>query len=94
MTRKEFEKLRFAIESEKFQDNFSDPVSYGIQRAAFEREKFTKLIAAGQEVMNMQTTRAKMEQWKRQLARATQSQERFERLREDIAGSRRDAVSA
>ena len=84
MTRKEFEKLRLNIEGEKFQEDFTDPISYGIQRAAFEREKFMKLIAAAQEV-DMQTARTKMEQWKRQLERATQSQQRFERLRDDIA---------
>jgi hypothetical protein len=88
MTRKEFEKVRLAIEGEKFQNNFSDPVSYGIERAAFDCEKFKKLIAAAQEV-NMQTTRAKMEQWKRQLQRATVSQQRFERLREEISGDAR-----
>jgi hypothetical protein len=93
MTRKEFERLRFAIEGEKFHDNFSDPISYGIHRAAFDREKFQKLIAAAQEV-DMQTTRVKMEQWKRQLARATQSQARFERLREEIAGASRPRASA
>jgi len=88
MTRKEFEKLRFAIESEKFQDEFSDPVSYGIHRAAFDREKFMKLIAAAEQV-DMLTTRAKLEQWRRQLARATQSQQRFERLRDEILGGAR-----
>ena len=92
MTRKEFERLRFAIESEKFRDDFDDPISYGIQRAAFDCEKFRRLIAAAQEV-NMQTTRVKMEQWKRQLDRAMQSQQRFERLREEIGGSRVGAAA-
>lgn len=93
MTRKEFEKIRLAIESEKFQEDFTDPITYGIQRAAFEREKFLRLIAAARQV-NMQTARTKMEQWKRQLERATQSQERFERLREEIGQSSGHVVSA
>ncbi|HWD20055.1 MAG TPA: hypothetical protein VHB20_12330 [Verrucomicrobiae bacterium] len=84
MTRKEFEKVRLALEGEKFQDDFTDPIHYGIQRAAFEKEKFKRLIAAARQV-NMQTARTKMEQWKRQLEKATQSQERFERLRDEIA---------
>ena len=90
MTRKEFEKLRLAIEAEKFQEEFTDPINYGIQRAAFEGEKFRKLIAAARQV-NMQTTRAKMEQWQWQLERANQSQQRFERLRQEIRG---DALPA
>ncbi len=44
MTRKEFEKVRIALEGEKFQEDFADPIHYGIQRAAFEKEKFKKLI--------------------------------------------------
>jgi hypothetical protein len=91
MTRKEFEKLRLAIEGEKFQENFSDPLSYGLQRAAFERGKFQRLITAAQGI-NLQTTRAKMEQWKRQLERATQSQQRFQRLRDEVSGNRRAAA--
>jgi hypothetical protein len=87
MTRKQFEKLRFAIEGEKFQDEFSDPISYGIHRAAFDREKFIRLIAAAEQVDTL-TTRAKLEQWKRQLARAVEAQQRFERLREEIGGGR------
>ena len=83
MTRKEFERIRIEIESEKFNGDCSDPIVYGIQRAAFEREKFKRLIAAARKVP-MQTARTKMEQWKRQLERATQSQQRFEKIRAEI----------
>jgi hypothetical protein len=83
MTRKEFERIRIEIESEKFNGDCSDPITYGIQRAAFEREKFKRLIAAARKVP-MQTARTKMEQWKRQLVRATQSQQRFEKIRQEI----------
>jgi hypothetical protein len=83
MTRKEFERIRLEIEGEKFIGDCSDPIDYGIQRAAFEREKFKRLIAAARQVP-MQTARTKMEQWKRQLERATQSQERFEKIRAEI----------
>jgi len=83
MTRKEFERIRIAIESERFSGDCTDPIDYGIQRAAFEREKFKKLIAAARQVP-MQTARTKMEQWKRQLERATQSQDRFQKIRDEI----------
>lgn len=83
MTRKEFERIRLEIEGEKFIGDCSDPIDYGIQRAAFERDKFKRLIAAARQVP-MQTARTKMEQWKRQLERATLSQHRFEKIRAEI----------
>jgi hypothetical protein len=83
MTRKEFERIRLGIESERFIGDCSDPIDYGIQRAAFERDKFKRLIAAARQVP-MQTARTKMEQWKRQLERATLSQQRFEKIRAEI----------
>ena len=54
MTRKEFEKFRMSIEDQDFSGNYSDPIEYGIQRAAFEQKKFQKLIAAARKV-NMRT---------------------------------------
>ena len=83
MTRKEFEKIRIEIESEKFHGDCTDPIVYGIERAGFEREKFKRLIAAARQVP-MQTARTKMEQWKRQLERATESQQRFQKIRDEI----------
>lgn len=83
MTRKEFERIRIEIESEKFCGDCTDPIVYGIQRAAFEKEKFKRLIAAARQVP-MQTARTKLEQWKRQLERATESQERFQKIRDEI----------
>jgi hypothetical protein len=87
MTRKEFEKLRLSIESEKFNEDHADPMTYGVQRAAFEKEKFKRLIAAARQVP-MQTARTKLEQWKRQLERASRSQSRFEKLREEMRSTR------
>jgi capsule polysaccharide modification protein KpsS len=87
MTRKEFERIRIEIEGEKFSGDCSDPIAYGIERAAFEREKFKRLIAAARQVP-MQTARAKLAQWKRQLERATQSQERFQKIRDEIKNVR------
>lgn len=84
MTRKEFERIRIEIESEKFRGDCTDPIAYGIERAAFEKEKFKRLIAAARQVP-MQTARTKMEQWKRQLERATESQERFQKIKDEIA---------
>ena len=83
MTRKEFEKLRMSIEEQDFFGNYADPIEYGIQRTAFEKKKFQKLIAAARKV-NMRTTRAKAEQWQRQLERAEHSSERFKELRREI----------
>ena len=93
MTRKEFEKLRISIENEKFLGDCSDPISYGVERAVFEKEKFKRLIAAAKKV-NMQTARTKLEQWKRQLERANQSQVRFEKLRDEIRSMRPDFLQA
>jgi len=83
MTRKEFERIRIEIESEKFHGDCTDPIVFGIQRAGFEREKFKRLIAAARQVP-MQTARTKLEQWKRQLERATESQQRFQKIRDEI----------
>ena len=93
MTRKEFEKLRLSIESEKFLGDCSDPITYGIERAAFEKDKFTRLIAAAKQV-DMQTARTKLEQWKRQLERASKSQVRFEKIRDEIRAMRPNYMAA
>ena len=83
MTRKEFEKLRISIEDQDFLGNYTDPIEYGIQRTAFEKRKFLKLIAAARRV-NCRTTRTKAEQWQRQLERAQHSYERFKELQKEI----------
>jgi len=83
MTRKEFEKLRMSIEEEDFCGNYTDPIEYGIQRSAFEKRKFQKLIAAASRV-NCRTTQTKGEQWRRQLERAQHSYERFKELQKEI----------
>lgn len=93
MTRKEFEKIRLAIEGEKFREDCADPITYGIERAAFEREKFQRLIAAARQV-NMQTARTKLAQWKRQLVRADETKARFERMREEVRATRNGGAPA
>jgi hypothetical protein len=87
MTRKEFERLRMSIEEEDFFGVYSDPIEYGIQRTAFEKRKFQKLIAAARGV-NLRTTRAKAEQWQRQLEKAQHSYERFKGLQKEIAAAK------
>jgi hypothetical protein len=87
MTRKEFEKLRLSIEEENFFGNYANPIDYGIQRAAFEKRKFQKLISVARKV-DFKTTRAKAKQWKRQLDRAEQSYERFKGLRKEIEAAK------
>jgi hypothetical protein len=87
MTRKEFEKLRLSVEEEDFFGNCSSPIEFGIQRAAFEKKKFQKLIAMARKV-NFKTTRAKAQQWHRQLERAKHSLERFHELKKEIEAAR------
>ena len=82
MTRKEFERLRISIEGKVFFGDYTNPLEYGIQRAAFEKKKFQILISAAQKV-NMRTTRAKAEQWRRQLEKAQHSYDRFKALKEE-----------
>jgi hypothetical protein len=83
MTRKQFEKFRLTVEKEQFRGDCLDPISYGIQRALFEKRKFKRLIAAAAKVTG-QTVQTKRQQWARQLQRAIMSQERFERLRREL----------
>lgn len=87
MTRKEFEKLRLSIEEQDFFGNYANPIEYGIQRAAFEKKKFQKLIAVARR-LNFKTTRAKAKQWERQLERAEHSYDRFKELQKEIASSK------
>jgi hypothetical protein len=95
MTKKEFEKLTQSITSERFIGDISDPLEYGIQRGAFEKHKFTRLIAAAKQVkLNGKTVRSKLELWNRMLARTEQSQTRLEKLRKEIQASRPAFLSA
>lgn len=87
MTRKEFEKLRLSIEEENFFGNYANPIDFGIQRAAFEKKKFLKLISVARKV-DFKTTRAKVQQWQRQLERAEHSYDRFKELKKEIEAAR------
>jgi|GEM_PF-1759816 len=91
MTLKEFEKLRLSIERVKFVGDSSNPITYGIERAVFEKEKFKKLIAAAKP-MEMKMARTKLELWKRQLERANQSHARFKKIQDEIRAMRIDRV--
>ena len=83
MTRDEFEELERAIESEKFVETCSDPITYGIARAAFDAQKYRKLIEAAQRVDPRLAT-SKLDGWNNQLAGASQSLARLERLRHEL----------
>jgi hypothetical protein len=72
MTRKQFEKFRIEVEARKFLSVEMNPITFGIQRLAFEKEKLNILIAAA-EAIPMKTTKAKAERWKRKLQRADAS---------------------
>jgi len=86
MTRKEFELFRLSLEKEKLPATVSDPIEYGIQRAIFKREKLRRLIGIGKSIRS-RTVQAKVERWKRQLDRLSQSQKHLLTLREDIQSS-------
>ena len=84
MTRKEFEKLRVEIEAKKFRAVHLDPITFGIERLLFEKEKFNQLIAAAESIP-MKTTHAKAERWKRKMKRADQTLVRLQRVKEEMA---------
>ncbi|MDB6056757.1 MAG: hypothetical protein JWO95_601 [Verrucomicrobiales bacterium] len=87
MTRQQFEQVRLSIESERFHPSASDPLRFGIERAAFERQKFERLISAA-EGLPFATAAAKRAQWLRQLQRVAATSERLEKLRAEIAAVR------
>lgn len=84
MTRKDFEKLRAEIESQRFQSVELDPISYAIARLHFEKKKYQTLIDAAASV-DMKTTRAKAARLKRKMDRADISIARFEKLKKERA---------
>jgi hypothetical protein len=88
----EFERTRKAIEGESFSGSSVNPIAYGIERAAFEREKFKRLIAAAKPVQ-MKTVRQKLERWTRQLDRANETHARFKKMREELRKKRLQPVS-
>ncbi|MDB6059333.1 MAG: hypothetical protein JWO95_3177 [Verrucomicrobiales bacterium] len=92
MTRKQFEQIRVSIESEKFHPSASDPLAFGIERAAFERQKFERLISAS-EGLAFATVATKRAQWQRQLERVTAKAERLEKLRDEIIADRHTLTS-
>ncbi len=82
MTRKEFEKLRVEIESSKFKSVEVNPISFGIQRLLFEKEKLKQLIKAAESIP-MKTTLAKAARYKRKLERANASLLRLQKTEAD-----------
>ena len=83
MTQNEFEELERAIESEKFLETCSDPITYGIAKAAFDEQKYRKLLAAAQR-SETKPEWSKLEIWTNQLASAHRSQARLEQLRNEL----------
>lgn len=81
MNHQEFEKKRKEIESEKLAAGDMDPIAFGIRRAVFDQEKFSRLIQLSKK-SKMKTAQTKAQQWRRQLEKSHESQRRFERLRE------------
>lgn len=89
MTRKEFEKYRMQVESDNLRHTDNDLLSFGMQRAMFEKGKLTKLIAAAGTVEG-KTARTYAERWKRKLKKISLSQNNFQKLREDLRNTKLD----
>ncbi|MDB6023826.1 MAG: hypothetical protein JWM68_49 [Verrucomicrobiales bacterium] len=87
MTRKQFEKFRVEIETSKFKSVEINPLSYGIQRLLFQKEKLNILITAA-EAIPMKTTLAKAARWKRKLLRADVSLLRLQKAKVDTESTR------
>lgn len=87
MTRKEFELFRLSLEKEHPPATVSDPIEYGIQRTIFKKEKLKRLIGVGKGIRS-RTVQAKVERWKRQLEKLSQSQKHLLTLKQDIQSTR------
>jgi hypothetical protein len=90
MTLKEFEVRRQEIERESLQAKNLNPISFGLERTRFQKEKLKKLLDTAQGI-NSLTVKAKVKQWERQLERLARTEERFLRLASetrDISPSR------
>ena len=93
MTRKQFEQVRFSIQNERFQPSTSDPLTFGIERANFDCQKYKRLISASKG-LSFSTVTSKRATWLRQLERATATVERLEKLRADIEAVRPKLISS
>ena len=83
MTRIQFEQARMAIEQETFESSSCNPFTYGINRNAFDCQKYQRLIALAKKAPGL-TARTKLKQWKRQLERSVTAKDRFEKLRAEM----------
>jgi hypothetical protein len=86
LTRREFVNLKLTIEQQKFEPTDLGPLSYGIQRAYFERTKLEKLISAAERVEG-KTAQAQADRWRRKLQKIEESQGKLQRLKEELVGS-------
>ena len=92
MTRKEFVKVKLAIEGERFEPKDFGPLTYGIQRSLFEQHKLEKLICAAEKV-DGKTAQAQAARWKRKLQKIQRSQVNLEKLRKEIHATQVDGIA-
>ena len=82
MTLAEFQKAIKAIKSERFREKSDNTLVYGYQRARFQKNQLERLIALAEQCQ-LRSATLKLGQWKRQLARAEATSERFKRLQRE-----------
>jgi hypothetical protein len=87
MTRIQFEQSRIAIEQEPFESNSCNPITYGIDRNTFRREKLQRLIDLARKAPG-RIANTKLKIWQQQLDRSIAAKERFEKLRTEMKMSR------
>ena len=83
MTMKELNDLEAAVEREIFCSACLDPITYGIEKAMFDQQRWKKLLGAVKQ-FDEEGKAARIEHWTRQLEAARQSQLHLERLRDEL----------
>ena len=94
MNLRTFNQTRISIQQSEFKSLQTHPLLFAIERAEFEKRKLKRMIAAGEEARTMKTVRAKIEAWKRKIARIEATQKRLRERFEDLQNSSRNSLAA
>jgi hypothetical protein len=78
MTYAQFVKQSACIRNETFQFDSFNPFSYAIQRNAFQRRQYQRLIDLAERAPGL-TAKRKLSRWKRELKRLNETRERLEK---------------
>ena len=84
MTYKEFKAQVRAVEAKVFRSTETHPISFAVERAAFEEEKLNQLIALAKRASFM-TAKNRLAAWRRQLERVRAKKERLTQFNVSIA---------